>query len=682
MALPSTPAMNAPVLPYDQLRTAVQANDLARVQQLRREGVNIGHLRYQNFYLLRLSVTVVSSAIMRELLSWGVTLENLRQSGILKEFLKFPYPDTIEVLNVFREYGLNGDDLRYTILFSLGADVDVYLNEHGNLGYASQETLTAITEYLRAWNAEPPRFAPGITPDDDERIDFLLDATSHIEILRQHRNVWATLEDLRAQNYRVFRAALSYGIREILEFMWSWGLTLEDARNDHSIMIIDALEDESASSLRFLRDIGLTAENLRDAFATHHGETLESFAYDEDDEISRFLREWAGLPEQREVMVFPDTLELQMQALRNAITSRNIRALVDYHDQENGPDSNFLRENNHELWRLAIRSGDPEILDELWNWGITLDDLRESNSLIVALENHTNEVSLVFLQRWGMTRNDLIAALTQRPHLFSPTDESIRGHFLRRWLAEDVRPVARVPIPSAPIIIMIPRSEWTQYGNHKIREAVRKSDIDSIQRMEGITVEDVRENNCELLRLAIFIGSTIIAQFFWNKGLTVNDLRVQNNVMLFTAVRNNSVPMLAFLQGCGLTVEDANDPVTKPYELAVKQSHPGVLDFFSEWREETFTCNGEELVCGICTSPLISLANGLVSADTVLYGTRCYHVFHEEHLLEWLNTGKNTCPMCRQDLGNNFKQLRILAGTTSEQACADITRELLRPASS
>lgn len=664
---------------YRQLLAAVQGGNLAQVRELRREGANITHLRHLNFNIFEESFH--SAAIMRELLSWGVTLDDLRRNSFLSRLLEVPSPDTIEILDLFREYGLNGDDLRHTIVFTIDSDVDVYIDEYQDTDQAPRTILTAIAEYLRAWNAEPPRFVPGITPDDDERIDFLLDATSHIEILRQHRNVWATLEDLRAQNYRVFRAALSYGIREILEFMWSWGLTLEDARNDHSIMIIDALEDESASSLRFLRDIGLTAENLRDAFATHHHETLEIFV-SEEDEMGRFVREWAGLPEQREVMVFPDTLELQMQALRNAITSRNIRALVDYHDQENGPDSNFLRENNHELWRLAIRSGDPEILDELWNWGITLDDLRESNSLIVALENHTNEVSLVFLQRWGMTRNDLIAALTQRPHLFSPTDESIRGHFLRRWLAEDVRPVARVPIPSAPIIIMIPRSEWTQYGNHKIREAVRKSDIDSIQRMEGITVEDVRENNCELLRLAIFIGSTIIAQFFWNKGLTVNDLRVQNNVMLFTAVRNNSVPMLAFLQGCGLTVEDANDPVTKPYELAVKQSHPGVLDFFSEWREETFTCNGEELVCGICTSPLISLANGLVSADTVLYGTRCYHVFHEEHLLEWLNTGKNTCPMCRQDLGTNFKQLRIVAGTTSEQACADITRELLRPASS
>ncbi len=62
-------------------------------------------------------------------------------------------------------------------------------------------------------------------------------------------------------------------------------------------------------------------------------------------------------------------------------------------------------------------------------------------------------------------------------------------------------------------------------------------------------------------------------------------------------------------------------------------------------------CKREILYCEICK-------NLILRGENILRSTKCGHIFHEEHIIEWINV-KNICPVCKKPLNNNMLETHV-----------------------
>ncbi|KAK9091062.1 hypothetical protein Sjap_024239 [Stephania japonica] len=62
---------------------------------------------------------------------------------------------------------------------------------------------------------------------------------------------------------------------------------------------------------------------------------------------------------------------------------------------------------------------------------------------------------------------------------------------------------------------------------------------------------------------------------------------------------------------------------------------------YSREREEGTNCVGEEDVCGIC----LDAYHQSIGLD--IRQMECGHIFHDQCVYKWFDSGQGTCPMCR-----------------------------------
>ena len=77
----------------------------------------------------------------------------------------------------------------------------------------------------------------------------------------------------------------------------------------------------------------------------------------------------------------------------------------------------------------------------------------------------------------------------------------------------------------------------------------------------------------------------------------------------------------------------------------------------------TWNAGSEDEVCGICQSAFEGVAPGVKYPGDecpVVFG-KCGHAFHLQCVSTWLNSSRNTCPMCRREweFGQSSDQRRI-----------------------
>lgn len=91
------------------------------------------------------------------------------------------------------------------------------------------------------------------------------------------------------------------------------------------------------------------------------------------------------------------------------------------------------------------------------------------------------------------------------------------------------------------------------------------------------------------------------------------------------------------------TDRDANLAVTKTSRLKVRiKSFHGV----ARW---TWNAGSDDEVCGICQSAFEGVAPGIKYPGDecpVVFG-KCGHAFHLQCVATWLNSSRQTCPICR-----------------------------------
>jgi len=87
----------------------------------------------------------------------------------------------------------------------------------------------------------------------------------------------------------------------------------------------------------------------------------------------------------------------------------------------------------------------------------------------------------------------------------------------------------------------------------------------------------------------------------------------------------------------------------------------------------TWNAGSDDEVCGICQSAFEGVAPGIKYPGDecpVVFG-KCGHAFHLQCVATWLNSSRQTCPICR------YVSIRILEGASKFQLCSFSTDDVL-----
>ena len=105
--------------------------------------------------------------------------------------------------------------------------------------------------------------------------------------------------------------------------------------------------------------------------------------------------------------------------------------------------------------------------------------------------------------------------------------------------------------------------------------------------------------------------------------------------------------------------------------MACKEGHLEVAEWLIQLKPDIYSI---ELNCGIITPTIMKLLNitGIVERSEHILctictetnsdiETMCKHSFCKGCIVKWRNKNKNTCPYCRQSMGNEFNKIQYLS---------------------
>lgn len=458
--------------------------------------------------------------------------------------------------------------------------------------------------------------------------DRIVDAASNgnLDVLNSLRAQGATLEDVRARYGEAFIFAAEHGHLPVLQWLYDWGITITTDQETYGNAFSSAAGEGRLLILEWLLGRGVTLAAHPDAYS----DAFMDAAAEGHTDIMQWIRD-------------------------QGFTLDDARRV-----NETLGDVAFV---------TAAERGHLGVLQWLRTWGFTLEDaeIDYNEAYRRADENgHTNITA--WLEEWGFVPPDQDMDLDEEDDANALLDQGI-----------DPTDPQRRPLPPAPV--GIPRDEWSLYNSLQLRRAVKKGDIDSLRRMQGITLEDIRMRENTMLISAVSNEHISVIQFLGQKGLTVDDARTRNNACLKMAVTNGNVKVIDALKGLGLKYRDLMVGNPSALDIANDDGNPVVLKALRDWNEEenpTNVCEGVTQTCGICQYDLLDVRSDRTVAAVSFLITPCKHIFHEDELRQWIGSGKATCPIDRQPITNGLLQLDIPEGATFAAACDEIQATLRR----
>ena len=139
--------------------------------------------------------------------------------------------------------------------------------------------------------------------------------------------------------------------------------------------------------------------------------------------------------------------------------------------------------------------------------------------------------------------------------------------------------------------------------------------------------------------------------------------------MTTTRKRSSETPLVSMGTAADVQVSTAAKPRRRQLRVRIQKFH-GVAKW--TWNVGKGDEDDDDEVCGICQSAFEGTPPGVKypgDEAPVVFG-KCGHAFHLQCVATWLNSSRQSCPICRADweFGNNENDTR---GAASAAAAGD-----------